>query len=298
MDLMKDKPLTIERKLNEIAAIFEQAQLYFGHGTETAWDEAAWLIAHVLGISPQNEQLDAETVIPKEQDVRISKLVEDRVKTRKPLAYLINSAWFCGLEFYVDERVIVPRSPIAELIANEFTPWLSKAPQHILDLCTGSGCIAVACAVQYPQVQILATDIDPAALEVARMNTERHNVADRVRLYQADLLDGLPTGRFDLILCNPPYVGAKDMAGLPVEYSHEPQQALAAGADGLDAVRRILRAVGNFLEPDGVLICEVGNGQETLCEVYPRIPFTWVEFDYGGQGVFVLAANEMPAEAI
>ena len=290
---MNNEIITIEQELHNIAAAFEQAGLYYGHGTETAWDEAAWLLAHALGLSPQNGQLQQGTPISVSQIKRIREIADLRIETRKPLAYLINSAWFCGLEFYVDERVIVPRSPIAELIANDFKPWVSQTPRHILDLCTGCGCIAIACAVQFPEAVVWATDINLSALDVARVNIERHGVKDRIALYEADLFDGLPEQKFDLIICNPPYVDAADMAQLPPEFGHEPAQALAAGKDGLVFVRRILHDAVNFLPPDGVLVCEVGNSQNTLCEAYPRWPFTWIEFEHGGFGVFALTAGEL-----
>jgi ribosomal protein L3 glutamine methyltransferase len=285
--------LTIRQIIHEVSDAFERAQLVYGHGTETAWDEAAWLALSVLGVSPQQEELDANIPVSEEQAQRIRGLAQQRIQTRKPLAYLLNSAWFCGLEFHVDERVIVPRSPIAELIANDFAPWLRQTPRRILDLCTGSGCIAIACAVQFPSARVDATDINEQALAVATANAQRHDVQDRVQLYQADVFTGLPPNQYDVVVCNPPYVGAEEMSGLPAEYQQEPELALAAGQDGLDIVRRLLQDAGNFLTPNGILICEVGNSETTLCQAYPAMPFTWLEFEFGGHGVFLLTADDL-----
>jgi ribosomal protein L3 glutamine methyltransferase len=294
---MGNSTLSIGQMIRRASEAFERANLSYGHGTESAWDEAAWLVLAVVGISPQAEELDMDIAVSEAQAQRIRQFVEQRIQTRKPLAYLLNSAWFCGLEFYLDERVIVPRSPIAELISYGFEPWLQKSPQRILDLCTGSACIAIACALRFPSACITATDISGDALTVANININRHAVADRVRLYKADVFTGLPeAARYDLIVCNPPYVDAADMAVLPPEFRREPQLALAAGRDGLDIVRRLLQDAGNFLTPDGVIVCEVGNSEEALCQAYPRIPFTWLEFEQGGHGVFLLTAKEL-AEA-
>ena len=290
---MKKFKSTLGELIQEISQKFEAAQLHCAHGTETAWDEAAWLLTHVIGWSPQTGEFCADTPATGEQVQQIRKIADKRIQTRRPLAYLLNSAWFCGLEFYVDERVMVPRSPIAELIANDFTPWLTHPPQRILDLCTGSACIAIACAVQYPEANVTATDISRDALAVAQLNVERYQLADRVKFYQADIFQGLPQQLFDLIVCNPPYVDAIDMANLPEEYRHEPGLALRAGTDGLDFVRQMLPIAGNFLSANGVLVCEVGNSEMALCDAYPNVPFTWIEFEHGGHGVFALTAQEL-----
>ncbi len=284
---------TLDKLLFEISQVFEAANLNYTHGTETAWDEAAWLLASVLDISPQAEKLDIDTPISNDQEQRIREIASARISSRKPLAYLINSAWFCGLEFFVDERVIVPRSPIAELIANNFSPWLIDTPWRILDLCTGGGCIAIACAIQYSQASVTASDISQDALDVARVNIDRYKLGDRIDLVRSDIFEDLPAQQFDLIVCNPPYVDADDMAVLPEEHRHEPLLALAAGKDGLSFVDRMLRTAGNFLSPQGVLVCEVGNSEIALCKAYPTVPFTWIDFEHGGHGVFILDANEL-----
>ena len=290
---MLNNLLTVADTIRAISALFDSAGLYYGHGTENAWDEASWLVLSVMGISPQLEEVDGAIPVSGQQAGRIQELAEQRIRTRKPLAYLLNSAWFCGLEFFVDERVIVPRSPIAEMITDHFSPWITGMPRRILDLCTGSACIAIACAKQFPDADVTGTDISDEALAVAGLNVERHGLRDRVLLCRADIFTGLPKARYDLIICNPPYVDADEMANLPPEFLQEPESALAAGADGLEFVRRLLQEAGNFLVPDGVLVCEVGNSEQALSRAYPCLPFIWPEFECGGSGVFVLRCGDL-----
>ena len=233
------------------------------------------------------EQLDGNVAAADEE--RIRELVARRISSREPVAYLLKKAWFAGLPFYVDERVLVPRSPIAELIRDRFSPWIKPdEPTRILDLGTGSGCIAIACAAAFPDATVDATDIDPGALEVARINCEKHDVASRVNLIEADLFSTLQGSKYDVIISNPPYVPDEEMQALPAEYRHEPSLALAAGAAGLDMVARILSEAHGHLRPHGILVVEVGNARAALEEKYPRIPFTWLEFEHGGEGVFVM----------
>jgi ribosomal protein L3 glutamine methyltransferase len=284
--------MRIEDCVRQISDQLEQAGLYFGHGTETAWDEAVWLLLHVLGVSPVQE-IAADLQISDEDFVKAKRLADERVGTRKPLAYLINSAWFCGHEFYVDERVLVPRSPIAELIVQQFSPWLAEPPRKVLDLCTGSACIAVACCLEFPDAQLDASDIDESVLQVAAANVERYQLSSRINLIQSDVYSSLAGRQYDLIVSNPPYVDAEDMSALPQEFHREPELALAAGCDGLDIVRKILGQALEFLTPAGILICEVGNSEPALNNAYPTVPFTWLQFDHGGQGVFLLTAEEL-----
>lgn len=218
-----------------------------------------------------------------------------RVNERIPVAYLTNRAWFCGHEFYVDERVLVPRSPIGELINNKFAGLISKQPQHILDMCTGSGCIAIACAYAFPEAEVDAVDISPDALAVAEQNIEEHGLIHNVIPIRSDLFRDLPKVQYDLIVTNPPYVDAEDMSDLPNEYRHEPELGLASGTDGLKLTRRILGNAADYLADDGVLICEVGNSMVHLMEQYPDVPFTWLEFDNGGDGVFMLTKEQLIA---
>ena len=268
---------------------FNASLLCYGHGTESAWDEAAALILHTLHLPHDIHPhiLDARLTL-KEREQVLS-LIDRRVKERIPVPYLTHEAWFAGFSFYVDERVLIPRSPLAELIENRCQPWIDpEICENILDVCTGSGCIAIATAKYFPDTQIDALDISKDALEVAKLNILRHDVANQVHLYHSNLFESLPLKSYDLILANPPYVDALDMSRLPPEYRHEPELGLAAGEDGLNFVTDILQHATKYLSANGVLIVEVGNSEETLAEKYPEIPFTWLEFQRGGGGVFML----------
>jgi ribosomal protein L3 glutamine methyltransferase len=276
------------------ASRFGEAGLVFGHGTDNALDESAALVLHVLhlGMELPGGYLDA--VLSETERQEVIHLIESRVSTRKPAAYLTHEAWFVGLPFYVDERVLVPRSPIAELITNRFTPWLvPERIDSILDLCTGSGCIAIACACVFPDAHVLATDISGDALDVARENVERHELAHRVQLLESSLFDRIGERRFDLIVSNPPYVPQPEVQQLPEEFRHEPVLGLSAGEDGLDVVVQILKNASHHLADNGILVVEVGCSQEALVELYPEIAFLWLEFDQGGEGVFLLEQNQL-----
>ncbi|MGB5325283.1 MAG: 50S ribosomal protein L3 N(5)-glutamine methyltransferase [Pseudomonadales bacterium] len=278
--------LTIRDYTRLAVGRFNRAGLYFGHGTDNAWDEAITLIFHLLNISGEDQQqvLDAH-LTPNERRL-ILRMIETRCHEKIPVAYLTNRAWFAGLEFIVDERVLIPRSPIAELIEREFKPWASGEIADVLDLCTGSGCIGIASAL-YLGTRVDLADISPDALEVARQNVARHQLGNRARLLQSDLFDSIDRS-YDLIVSNPPYVDAKDMASMPAEYHHEPRLGLEAGEEGLDFARQILASAAAHLKPDGLLVLEVGNSAEALQRAFPDVPFTWVEFSRGGHGVCVL----------
>jgi len=279
--------------LQETEQLFIQSKLYFGHGTDNAWDEAVWLATQVLGLEPEVELAVANTLLSKENINKLNSIRSIRLDSGQPLAYILNEAWFAGLKFYVDTRVIVPRSPIAELILSEFKPWL-KTPKNILDMCTGSGCIAIACASVFPTTNVTAVDISTEALDVAKINVRAHKLDNRVHLVQSDLFTELATDKkYNLIISNPPYVAKETMKSLPAEYLHEPELALVAPDTGCACVKTILEQARNFLTQDGILIIEVGEAQAALETYYPDVPFTWLEFSAGGNDVLLLTYTQL-----
>ena len=271
---------------------FQAEQLFFGHGTDNAWDEARQLVLGALHLPWEMADSYLDCRLEDDERAHLQDLLQRRIEQRVPTAYLLGQAWFCGLPFIVDERVLIPRSPIGELIDRRFEPWLAQAPARVLDLCTGSGCIGIACAYEFLEAEVVLADLSFEALEVASRNIEHHGLEDRVYTVQSDGFDGLPKQRFDLILSNPPYVDAEDIADMPNEFHHEPALALACGEDGLDLVRRILAQAADHLTETGTLIVEVGNSQVHVEALYPEVEFTWLEFARGGHGVFLLAASQ------
>ena len=272
---------------------FVRNGLVFGHGFVCALDESRYLVLHALWLPYDwpDEYLDT-ALIPAERE-RIVELLQLRMDSRRPAAYLTNESWFCGLKFYVDERVLVPRSPIAELIADDFEPWVDSARVgSILDLCTGSGCIAIAAQYRFPEARVCASDVSAAALEVAARNLELHDLENRIALYRSDLFDSIPLQGFDVIVSNPPYVDAEDLAAMGAEYGFEPEIGLGAGNDGLAIAERILAAAGDYLSEDGVLFIELGNSQAALESKYPFLPLTWVELEHG-TGVCCIRAQDL-----
>jgi ribosomal protein L3 glutamine methyltransferase len=279
--------------LNRAARQLTRAGLHFGHGTDNARDEAAALIWHVLGDPPADPKVLSRR-LSRAAQAQLRALLDRRVHERIPVVYLTGQCWFAGLAMHVDARVLIPRSPIAELIERRFAPWID-APRvrRILDLGTGSGCIAIACARAFPRSHVDAVDISRDALEVARLNVRRHRLQRRVRLVESDHFAALRSASYDMIVTNPPYVGRRELQGLPAEYRHEPRRALAAGTDGLDSVRIILRQAHAHLKPGGILVCEVGNAERAVRRAYPRVPFLWLSFERGGGGVFLLTREQL-----
>lgn len=271
---------------------FHGEDLFYGHGTDNAWDEARQLVLGAVHLPWEIADSYLDCNLEEDEIVGIQLLLKRRIEERVPAAYLLGEAWFCGMSFIVDPRVLVPRSPIGELIENRFAPWLANEPARILDLCTGSGCIGIACADVFPQAEVALADLSFEALEVANQNIERHGVEERVYTVQGDGFDGLPGQRFDLIVSNPPYVDAEDFADMPAEYQHEPELGLACGDDGLNLVRRMLAQAADHLTEKGLLIVEVGNSQVHVEALYPEVDFAWLEFQRGGHGVFMLTAQQ------
>lgn len=286
---------TIGDMLRWAVSRFNDANIYYGHGTDNAWDEAIALVFHALHLPEEIGQQVILSNLTSSEKHKIVELIIRRVRERLPVPYLTHKARFAGLDFYVDERVLVPRSPIAEMINNQFSPWLYNKPVHrIMDLCTGSACIAIACAHAFEDAEVDALDISEDALEVAQINIESLDVMERVFPIQSDLFSAIPKGpHYDLIVSNPPYVDAEDIGDMPDEYHHEPAIGLASGRDGLDLTKRILANAADYLTENGVLVVEVGNSMVHLIEQFPDVPFTWVDFEFGGDGVFVLTRDQL-----
>ncbi len=284
---------TIQDMMRWAYSYFNTSDLYYGHGYDNAWDEAQQLVLAALYLPadvPEAMYQSRLTLVEKE---RVIRLIETRLGTRQPVAYLTNSAWFCGSEFYVDERTIVPRSPIGELIMQKFAGLIDHEPKRILDMCTGSGCIAIACAQQFLEAEVDAVDLSLDALDVAQINIERHGLAERVFPISSDLFNDIPQDKYDLIVTNPPYVDEEDLDDMPQEFHFEPEMSLGSGADGLDITKRILAQAADYLTDNGVLVCEVGNSMVHLIEQFPTVPFNWIEFKNGGLGVFSLTRAQL-----
>ncbi len=286
--------VTVGEAFHATVARLRKARLHYGHGTHDARDEAAFLILHLLGLPPQLLAPYRERRLTARQARRLHALVARRIRSRAPAAYLLHEAWLGEHRFYVDRRVIVPRSFIAELLRLRLEPWLRHPVRRVLDLCTGSGCLAILAAYAFPGAGVDASDDSRAALAVAARNVSLHGLQHRVRLVQSDLFAALPRRRYDLIVCNPPYVAAAHMRRLPSEYRHEPRRALAGGADGLELVQRILCEAPRHLTAQGMLLCEIGGNRRALERRYPRTPFLWPETSAGSDRVFLLERAELP----
>ncbi len=283
--------VSMERLVEELAARLGSADLFYGHGTDNPQDEAAWLVAHAADIDlAEVDDLPWERELGAHVQRRARELAERRIASRRPLAYLINEAWFAGLKFHVDERVIVPRSHLGEWIPDRFEPWIRPGEAgRILDLCTGSGCIAIAAAMAFPEAQVDAADLSAEALEVAEINVRNYRLEQRVRLCRGDLFDAVGDSRYDLILCNPPYVASAVMAELPAEYGFEPPLAFDGGALGLDLIDRILADAPRHLEPGGSLIVEPGTAGPAAQARYPELPLNWLSVSSGDELVFEIS---------
>ena len=271
---------------------FSKADLFYGHGTDNPWDEAIQLVLWVTRMPWERLEHIVDTRLTGDEKQQLLDLYQQRIEQRLPAAYLTGTAYFAGLEFIVNRNVLVPRSPIAELIEQGFQPWLTEEPLRILDLCTGSGCIGIACAVAFPGAMVDLSDISSEALEIATANVEKHELQDQVSVVQSDLFSRLDH-QYDLIVTNPPYVDAEDMKNLPQEFLVEPKLALESGDDGLDFTRRLLREAEEHLTENGLLVVEVGNSWLALEEAFPSVPFTWLELEQGGHGVFVMTKAQL-----
>lgn len=276
---------------------FNAAELSFVQGMPTAIDEAVYLCLSALHLPPDFSVEYFDCVLTMDERLHVLDLFQQRIEQRKPAAYITNEAWFSGLSFYVDERVLIPRSPIAEMIEQQFSPWISPDQvNNILDLCTGSGCIAIACAYAFDEAQVDASDISADALDVAEINRQNYALEERLRLIQSNLFESIPERRYDIIVSNPPYVSAEEMTQLTAEFEFEPgSTALAAGETGMDIVLPMLIQAGDYLNDEGILVCEVGYSKPILEKLLPEVPFFWVDFEFGGDGVFVLTAKQLEA---
>ena len=285
---------TLEDLLHTCLIAFEKAHLFYGHGTDNPWDEALALVLPTLQIPMGTDDSVSSRVITKEEKQQLLPLLQKRIEERIPVPYITHEAWFMGYPFYVDERVLIPRSPFAELIAQQFSPWIeARRVKHILEVGTGSGCMAIACALIFPEVQVDAVDIDPHALAVAKKNVAHYGLEKRVHLLEGNLYTPVKQKSYDLIISNPPYVDASAMKDLPVEYTHEPYDALASGQEGLDHAMLLLTQAAAHLTHEGLFILEVGGSQKALEQAYPQVPFLWLECSEGGEGILLLTAEQV-----
>lgn len=277
-----------------ISSAYAEPTLYYGHGTDNAVDDLHALVLGTLSLPPDCDPSLFHGRLTEDEKQLLCQQIKRRIHDRVPVPYLTNTAYFCGLSFYVDERVLIPRSPLAELIQRQFSPWVEADKVHqVLDLCTGSGCIAVACCYAFPDAEVDAVDISAEALQVAATNRERHDLVSQLTLIQSDCFDAVPVKQYDIIVSNPPYVGAEEMLTLPSEYQHEPNIALETAQNGLAVVEKIFKQALPYLAKDGILVVEVGNSEEVLIAAYPQVPFTWLDFERGGGGVFLVTQAQL-----
>ncbi|MDR0700929.1 MAG: 50S ribosomal protein L3 N(5)-glutamine methyltransferase [Azoarcus sp.] len=288
--------ITVRDWLRHAVSRFNRAGIHCGHGVDNTFDEAVWLILATLALPLERLDPFLDACLPDDERLILHKNIEYRATERIPTAYLVNEAWLGAYRFYIDERVIVPRSYFGELLEGRLAPWIADPDTvtRALDLCTGSGCLAVVMADAFPNADIVAADLSPEALAVAQRNIDDYGLGERVELLRSDLFEALDDQRFELIVCNPPYVTAEAMTDLPPEYLHEPALALAAGDDGLDAVRRLLAGAAKHLYPEGLLAVEVGHHRHRVENAFPEWPFTWLSTRDGADGVFLLRREDLP----
>ena len=290
----ENKPATVGEALEYCAQALEKSDVFFGHGTDNPWDESVQLVLSIANLAPDSSQEVLPHPLHAKQLASMQELLHRRIDEHVPLPYLLGRAWFARLEYLCDRRAIIPRSPIAELILNGFAPWYSgPQPSRVLDLCCGGGCIGLATAHYFPSAKVDLVDLDTQALALAQENARYLGLEEQTSIITSDLFQSVSGRRYDLILSNPPYVDAQDLAAMPAEFHHEPSLALGSGPDGLDLTRIILAQAANHLNPKGLLVVEVGNSAAALEEAYPSVPFTWLEFENGGHGVFALSAKEL-----
>ncbi len=296
-EALANELFTVQDVVRYLVSCFASHQIFVGHGTDNYWDEALEIVQAVMHLQPPCDDSTLTSRLTREERLLIAKIARMRIIERIPTPYLTHRAFFCGKEFYVDSRVIVPRSPIAELIDNGFDPYLDRQPQRILDMCTGSGCIAIAMALHFDgEAEVDAVDIDDEALEVCEINIGAYDLENVVTPIKSDLFKDLPKGdKYDLIVANPPYVDSYDLATMPEEFHCEPDRALGSGDDGLDCAKRILTEAAQYLNDDGILVMEVGNSEENLVHAFPMVPFHFVDLKRGGSGVFVLSKEQLEA---
>lgn len=295
--IRRSQPVSVRTLIESGARRLRRAGVFFGHGTDNAFDESAALVFHALGLSHDAGASVYSKRVGKDARRRARDLITRRIEQRVPAVYLTGETWFAGLAFQVDPRVLIPRSPIAELIERRFAPWIEASRvRRVLDIGTGSGCIAIACARAFPRARVDGVDISDEALDVARINGRRHRLGKRLRLLKSDHFSALGDESYDIIVTNPPYVGDRELKGLPAEYRHEPRIALAAGRAGLDSVRVILQQAGRHLKPRGLLVVEVGNTETAVRRAFRQLPFMWLDFERGGGGVFLLTAEQIAVD--
>lgn len=276
------------------ASQFVQAGLSYSHGMSSPLDESVYLVLRTLNLPVDTPDVYWNSKLTTTEKTSVLNTLFQRINQKIPSAYITKEGWFAGLQFYVDERVLVPRSPIAELVESQFTPWVNPDEvETVLDLCTGSGCIGIACAYAFPMAQVDLADISKDALDVSTINVEKHEAEHRVSVIQSDLFEGLSGKQYDIIVSNPPYVDAEDISDMAEEFQHEPELGLSSGKEGLDCTRKILEQASQYLSDEGILVLEVGNSQYALAEEYPDLPFQWVDFERGGDGVFVLTKAQL-----